>query len=634
MGRSWFDSPNNPSRRSSARELHEVERRLLLIGWNDTAVDYPRGCCAHEIFAEQASRTPDAPAVIHGHRQLSYRELDSRANQVAHYLRKRGVGPEVVVGLCIERSLDMIVGLIGILKAGGAYLPLDPEYPHERLAYMLRDSDVSLVLASAGTAETLGKYNVSVVSIDADQAAIAVQRTSAPKSRVAADNLAYVMYTSGSTGSPKGIAVVHYNISRLVKGANYVKIESSDVFLQLAPLVFDAATFEIWGALLNGARLVLYPDQFVDFARLQRIIADTGVSILWLTAGLFHRIVDQCLHILTPVNQLLAGGDALSVPHVKRVLERLDQCQLINGYGPTECTTFSVCWRVLDHSSIGMTVPIGSPVSNAKVYVLDRELEPVPVGVPGELYIGGDGLSRGYINRPGLTAERFIANPFGQPGSRLYRTGDLVRYLADGKLEYLGRLDRQLKVRGFRIEPGEIEAALLSNPNVRQAVVVAQPAAIGDKRLIAYVVGDSGALPEADQLRAYLKANLPEYMVPAAFVALDELPLTPNGKVDRSSLPPPEWLPARLRNPGTPRTPIETAVAEIWSEFLKIEPIRIHDDFFELGGTASVFHCTVTRISERFGIDLDSSAAGHKATVASLVNRIRCTLSMAKTGRS
>jgi acyl-coenzyme A synthetase/AMP-(fatty) acid ligase len=321
----------------------------------------------------------------------------------------------------------------------------------------------------------------------------------------------------------------------------------------------------------------------------------------------------------------LAGGDALSVPHVKQVLERFDRCQLINGYGPTECTTFSVCWRVFGQSSIGMTVPIGRPVSNEQVYVLDRELEPVPVGVPGELYIGGDGLSRGYVNRPGLTAERFIANPFGKPGSRLYRTGDLVRYLPDGNLEYLGRLDRQLKVRGFRIEPGEIEAALLSHPDVRQAVVVAQPAAIGDKRLIAYVVGDSGLLPEEDQLCEYLKASLPEYMLPAAFVALDELPLTPNGKVDRSSLPLPEWRPARLRVPGTPRTPLERAVAEIWSEFLKIEAIRIHDDFFELGGTTLMFHETVTRIGERFGIDLDGCTA-QKATIAVLVNRVRCSL--------
>ena len=482
---------------------------------------------------------------------------------------------------------------------------------------------MSLVLASAATASSFAEHGVGLVQLDADRAAIAQQPVSAPESRAAADNLVYLMYTSGTTGTPKGIAVVHYNVSRLVKGANYVDIQPSDVFLQLAPLSFDAATFEIWGALLNGAKLVLYPDGLLDFTILKRIIQDNGVSILWLTAGLFHQIVDQCLPILAPISQLLAGGDALSAPHVKLAIERLDGCQVINGYGPTECTTFSVCCRVAGAASIGPSVPIGRPVSNAQAYVLDPELDPVPAGAPGELYIGGDGLARGYFDRPGLTSERFVANPFGPPGSRLYRTGDLVRYSADGNLEYLGRLDRQLKVHGFRIEPAEIEAALLSHPDIRQAVVVAQPEPAGDKRLIAYVVGDSGLVPEEDRLRAYLRVRLPGYMVPAAFVALDELPLTPNGKVDRAALPPPQWRPARLRRPGMPRTPIERAVAEIWSEALQLDSIRVADTFFELGGTGPALAEVLKSISKRFGIVLDGCASSRDVTVSGLVNLVR-----------
>ena len=460
-----------------------------------------------------------------------------------------------MVGLAVERSPDVVIGLLGVLKAGGAYLPLDPAYPRERLAHMLRDAGARLVLVSAATSAAFAGQEAKLLQLGADEPSLSKGAAAPPESGVRAENLAYVMYTSGSTGLPKGIAVVHYNVSRLVIGANYVDIRASDVFLQLAPLAFDAATFEIWGALLNGATLALYPGGIVDFARLGEVIAEEGVSVLWLTAGLFHRIIDECPAILAPVKQLLAGGDALSAPHVRRAIELLPGCRVINGYGPTECTTFSVCRRLTAADAAGATVPIGRPVSNAQAYVLGADLELLPIGAAGELCIGGDGLARGYLNNPALTAERFVENPFGPPSSRLYRTGDLVRYRPDGVLEFLGRLDRQIKIRGYRIEPGEIETALLSYPAVRQALVVARADGAGDKRLIAYLVGDSGAVPEPDGLLAELKTRLPAYMAPAAVVMLDALPLTSNGKVDHEALPPPEFLPARRRRPGCAADP-------------------------------------------------------------------------------
>ena len=608
---------------ASAR-MSDAQRHRLLVEWNDTRAEYPRDRCVHEIFAAQAEETPDAIAVTSADEKLTYRELDRRSDQLAHHLRAQRVGPEVVVGLCAGRSPEMIVALLAILKAGGAYLPLDPSYPQERLEFMLENAGAKLVLTHGGDAGSRLHANAQVMRLE-EMHQIAKQPQTTPVSGGSSDNLAYVMYTSGSTGKPKAVAVVHYNISRLVKGANYVDITARDVFLQLAPLSFDASTFEIWGALLNGANLVLYPDGLVDLARLKTIIADNGVSILWLTAGLFNRIVDEDISALAPVKQLLAGGDALSVAHVKKVLDRLFSCQVINGYGPTECTTFSVCFRVPGASAIETSVPIGRPVSNAQAYVLDSELKLVPIGTVGELFIGGDGLARGYFNFPDLTAERFISNPFGAAGTRLYRTGDRVRHLPDGNLEFLGRIDRQMKVRGYRIEPGEIEAMLLTHPGLRQTVVIASEDALGDKRLIAYLTGDSGNVPETAELRVYLKTKLPDYMIPSAFVVLDELPLTPNGKIDRVALPPPEWRSIRNVKRALPRTPIEKAVAQIWSDALETSEVGIHDDFASLGGTPQQFAHALAKIHERFSVPTMTVEIGN-ATVASLVNYIRTKL--------
>jgi amino acid adenylation domain-containing protein len=537
IGKAPGDSRAHRSDRSSPK-LDAAQRRQLLVEWNNTTTDFPKQLCVHELFEEQAVRNSKSVAVINGVECLTYEELDRRANQVGHYLRILGVGPEVAVGICTERSLEMIIGLLGILKAGGAYLPLDASYPQERLAYMLKDAGSSFVLTWGGATQAFGSFEVHVIRLDADWEAIAKQPETPPVSRVTSENLAYTMYTSGSAGRPKAVGIVHSNVARLVRNTNYVHIASDDVFLQLAPVTFDAATFEIWGALLNGAKLVLYPpERIVDLAKLKNLIRETGVSILWLTAGLFHRIVDEDVLLFSPIKQLLTGGDVVSAPHVKRVLEVVRGCCVINGYGPTECATFSVCQRVSDAGSVKTSVPIGRPVSNTVAYVLDSDLELVPVGTTGELYLGGEGLGRGYFRHPELTAESFIPNPFGASGSRIYRTGDLVRYCQDGTLEFVGRLDFQVKVSGYRVELEEIEKALLCEADVHQAVVVAQMDSNGDKRLVAYVVSEGKSALDVKRLRNKLKHHLPDYMLPSSFVALGALPLTPNGKVDRNALP-------------------------------------------------------------------------------------------------
>jgi aspartate racemase len=600
-------------------ELDEQQRRQLLIEWNHTASDFPKDRCIHELFAEQVSRSPGAVAVVIGDECLTYQELDRRANQLAHHLQALGVGPEVVVGLCIERSLEMIVGLLGISKAGGAYLPLDANYPCERVAYMLKDTRAPLILTWAGATAVFASQTVKLLRLDQDWEEIAKQPEVAPVSRATSENLVYVIYTSGSSGKPKGVGVVHYNVVRLVKNTNYVQISQKDVFLQLAPVTFDAATFEIWGALLNGAKLVLYPpDRMVDLIKLKRLIQESGISILWLTSGLFHRIVDEDLLLLAPIKQLLAGGDVVSAPHVKQVLEHIRTCQIINGYGPTECTTFSVCFRVSSSLSLETTVPIGRPVSNALVYVLDADLELVPVGIVGELYIGGAGLARGYFNRPSLTAESFLPNPFGAPGTRLYRTGDVVRFSDDGKLEFAGRMDFQVKVRGYRIELEEVEASLLLDQTIRQAVVTALEDAQGDKRLVAYVVCDD-PVPDLKRLREHLKPHLPDYMIPSALVVLKALPLTPNGKVDRKALPIPEWHSDQLAS----QLPVEKAIAEIWAQVLGTSEIGSQDDFFDLGGTSLGLISVVMKMSERFALPLDTSIVTQGATVSALAQAVK-----------
>ncbi len=453
---------------------------------------YPLERCIHELFEEQVRRTPDAVAVVFENQQLTYRELNCRANQLGHYLQSLGVGPEVLVGICVERSLEMIVGLLGILKAGGAYLPLDFAYPQERLSFMLDESGVRVLLTQAHLREHLSAHRGETVALDDEPTTIVNEADEDPSTQTTPENLAYVMYTSGSTGKPKGVCVRHRGVIRLVTDTNYASFDSDEVFLQFAPLSFDASTFEIWGALLNGARLVLMPPGSASLAELGATVKQNRVTTLWLTAGLFHQMAEEELESLSGLHQLLAGGDVLSVLSVEKIARDLGDCQLINGYGPTENTTFTCCYRVKTGEHFDNGVPIGFPISNTAVYILDEEMRPVSPGEQGELYCAGDGLARGYLNDAALTAERFVPNSFTiDAGGRLYRTGDIVRQLTDGTIEFIGRLDQQVKIRGHRIELGEIEAALAQHPAVRESVVVTRDDAPGGKRLVAYVVHES-----------------------------------------------------------------------------------------------------------------------------------------------
>jgi len=605
------------------RLLSEEERRLQLVEWNDTFRDYERERCVHELFEAQVERTSQALGLVFGGEELSYRELNRRANQLAHYLKRKGVGPESVVGVLMDRSSEMIISLLAILKAGGAYLPLDPEYPAARLRMMLEDSGAALLITRSALAERVLANVVTVVCLEDERESIAAESDENLTCTTTAENLIYVMYTSGSTGRPKGVAVTHRSVMRLVKGANYVELGPEQVLLQLAPTTFDAATFEIWGALLNGARLVIAPPGPLSLEEIGRTVRESGVTTLWLTAGLFHQMVDQRAEDLSGVRQLLAGGDVLSPRHVRTVLEACESNVLVNGYGPTENTTFTACHRITNSTQIGETVSIGRPISNTQIYILDEGMRPAPVGVVGELYTGGNGLARGYLRGASLTAERFVPNPFSELSGRLYRTGDLARYMEDGRIEFLGRMDEQVKVRGFRIEPGEIEAAVIECEGVRECVALVREAR-GEKLLVAYVVAESAEPPRSSELRASLRERLPDYMVPSTFVMLDEMPLTPNGKVDRRALPALDGSRPELESRYVePRTSLEKLLAEMWQDVLEIEAVGIHDDFFELGGTSLRVVVFVNKLQQRLGVHVPVKTLFSGPNVAALAEYLK-----------
>ena len=593
------------------------ERTELIRDWNANSTAYPDHHAVAELFEEQVARNPDAVALIFEGTQLSYRELNEQANRLAHHLIARGVGPDVLVALCLNRSSELIVALLAILKAGGAYVPLDPDYPKERLSFMLEDGRVSIVITTSALSPALPELSAERVLLYQAES-FRVYPSANPLQRAGTDNLAYVIYTSGSTGTPKGVTISHRGVIRLVKNTNYADFNSTDIFLQFAPVSFDASTFEIWGALLNGARLVIIPSHRAALEDLADTLIRERVTTLWLTASLFHLMVDQHLDALIQLRQLLAGGDVLSVAHVEKFLAATPACLLINGYGPTENTTFTCCYSIPQDAKIAWSVPIGRPIANTQVYILDPHLNPVPIGIPGELHIGGAGLARGYLNRPELTTEKFIANPFSdEPGARVYKTGDLARYLPDGNIEFLGRLDTQVKVRGFRIELGEIETVLNQHPGVKVCAVLAREDAPGDKRLVAYVVGHKAPAP--GELRNFLREKLPEYMLPTSFIMLDHLPLTPNGKLDRKALPTPEdSRPDLDALYVAPRTPTEETLAVIWAEVLKLENIGIHDNFFDLGGHSLLATQVISRIRKTFNIQLPLRSLFEMPTVEAL----------------
>ncbi len=603
--------------------LTESERHQVLVSWNQTTRPFPGESSVPELFEQQVELRPDAVALSGGGRQLSYRELNEQANRLAHHLRGLGVGPEVLVGICLERSADLVVALLATLKAGGAYVPLDPGYPRDRLAFMLEDTAAPVLITDSELQRALPHFDGAVVRLDADADAIAAEPADNPTAGARSDSLAYVMYTSGSTGTPKGAMIEHRAISRLVRGAEYIDFGPDEVFLQLAPVSFDASTLEIWGALLNGARLAIFPPEPPTAEGLAEVIRTEGVTTLWLTAALFHHVAAEAPATFSGLRQLLSGGDVLAVEHVKAAVTALDGGRFVNGYGPTETTTFACCYQVTETTELGDSLPIGSPITNTEVYILDARRQPVPIGVAGELYIGGPGVARGYFNRPELTVERFVPHPFSdRPGARLYRTGDRARHRHDGTIDFLGRFDDQVKIRGFRVEPGEVEAALLRHPEVREAAVVARRAPDGDQRLIAYTVG-AGSTATTSELRAHLAGSLPDHMIPAAFVSLEELPRTPEGKLDRRALPEPSGeRPELEQGYVAPQSPLEDRLATLYAELLGLERVGRNDDFFELGGHSLLAVRLFSAIDRKLGVKLPLAVLFEGATVAELAAAI------------
>ncbi len=623
FSRALIEIAENPERKvSEFFVLTPEEQQQLLFDWTNTTTSYPKNSSINREFELQAERTPQATALVFGDREMTYEELNRRANQLAHHLASLGAGPEVPVALFMERSLEMVVALLAVLKAGSYYVPLDRDYPMDRLLFMLDDSAVPLVLTQSSVSHLLPSHWSQVIELDTDWDSIAAESEANFSGKAAAENLAYVMYTSGSTGEPKGVAVPHRGVLRLVKETNYAKFGTDQVFLQMAPITFDASTFEIWGSLLNGGRLVIMPPENGSLQDLGAALQRYGVTTLWLTAGLFHLMVNERPGDLEGLQQLLAGGDVLSAPHVQSILGRL-QGRVINGYGPTENTTFTCCYPMSRDEQLGAVVPIGYPISNTQVYLLNGELEPVPVGANGELYTGGDGLARGYHNRPDLTAERFIPHPFGKPGERLYSTGDLARYLPDGRIEFLGRLDHQVKVRGFRIELDEIEVVLGTHPAVRQCVVLARDDSGREKQLVAYVVLNEEQELTAAEMRSYLGEQLPEYMIPPQLVVLDAFPLTANGKVNRQALPAPNEVQAASKKEFVaPQTDVEKTLAEVWQQVLGVERVSVNDNFFDLGGD-SIRSIQVHAQAEKRGYEFSVRQIFQHQTIAELARETK-----------
>jgi amino acid adenylation domain-containing protein len=604
--------------------LAPAERERIVAEWSGGRGDLPRAATVPELFAEQAARAPDAVALTWGPRSLTYAELDRRSDALARRLAPLGVHPGARVGLCVERSPEMVVGMLGILKAGGAYVPLDPRYPAGRLAWMLADAGVRVLLTQDGLRGRFPEFAGAVVLVgdDADPddgSALPHSRTLALPHPPSPDDPAYVIYTSGSTGTPKGSVVPHRAVPGFFSGVDYARFDRSTVTLQHTSLSWDIPALELWAPLLSGGRCVLLQGEAGDPALLGKQLREHGVNTLWLTAAYFNLVVDSCPEVLEAVEQVITGGEALSAPHVRRALELRPGLRLANGYGPSETNVFAACWTVPADFD-GDVVPIGRPVGDRRVYLLERGMEPVPAGVPGELCVGGPGVALGYLGRPEPTAASFVPDPFsGEPGARLYRTGDRARWRADGTLEFMGRTDFQAKIRGFRVEPGEVEAVLAAHPGVAGAAVTVREDAPGERRLVAYVVPAEEEPASPAALREHLRERLPEHMVPAAVVQLDALPLTATGKLDRRALPAPE---VEAEGYAAPRTPTEQLLAGIWAEVLGRDRVGIHDDFFELGGHSLLATRVVSRVRPAFGVEVPLRAIFEAPTVAGLAARV------------
>nr|QDA77045.1 polyketide synthase/nonribosomal peptide synthetase [Jahnella sp. MSr9139] len=610
-----LDAVAHPDKRLSELSLLTEAERTELAAWNDTAAEYPADRCIHELFEAQVERTPDAVAVVFEGQELTYAELDRRANQLAHHLRSLGVGPEALVGLCVERSPETVVGIWGILKAGGAYVPLDPTYPKERLAFMIKDARVSVLVTREHLLEVLPTESTRALCLDTSSALIAAEDTKSPASGAKPHHLAYVIYTSGSTGQPKGVMVEHGGVCNLAEAQRRAfDVRPGSRVLQFSRSSFDASISEVGMTLTGGGTLCLAPQEaLLPGADLAETLRSLRIDVATLPPSALAVLPEEPTE---GMGTLIVAGEACPAALVNRWARGR---RLFNAYGPTEVT---VCATIAECRDDGGAPSIGRPLDNTRVYVVDRHAQPVPTGVPGELYIGGVGVARGYLGRPALTAERFVPDPLsGVPGARMYRTGDLARWKGDGELEFLGRIDDQVKIRGFRVEPGEIEAVLSSHAWVRACVVVAREDEPGDKRLVAYVVPGEGE-PEPGALREHLRARLPEYMVPSVFVRLEALPLTPNGKVDRQALPAPGGTRELERSYVGPRTPTERALVGIWKALLGVEPVGVTDDFFALGGHSLLAVRLMAAVKESLGWSPPMASLFERPTVEALAAQV------------
>ena len=601
--------------------LTDAERHQLAVEWNDTGMDYARNRCVHQVFEAQAARTPNATAVVFGDQRLTYGELNRRANQLANHLIKLGATPDGLVGICVERCAEMVVGLLGILKAGSAYVPLDPAYPRDRIAFMLEDAEVPLLVTQAPLTANLPRLSSRVVLLDADWKEIAEQSDKSPSLGLDPENRAYVIYTSGSTGKPKGVEIPHRAVVNfLTTMAEQPGMTASDRLLAVTTLCFDIAGLEMYLPLTQGALVeIVSREAASDGHQLLARLTGSGTTVMQATPATWRMLLEAGW-TGDPRLKILIGGEAVSQKLASQLVQK--SSSVWNVYGPTETTIWSTTSQLDGESA----VTIGRPIGNTEIFILDKLLQPVPIGVAGELHIGGDGLARGYLKRPELTAEKFIAHPLRSDSkARLYKTGDLVRYLPNGNIEFLGRIDHQVKIRGFRIELGEIEAVLRQHPAIGETVVVAREDVPGDRRVVAYFVAVPQTAPTVAELRTFLKEKLPEYMLPSVFAALKSMPLTPNGKVDRRALPAPEQ--SDLAPPAeqfvAPRDEAETKLVKIWEDLLGVRPIGVRHDFFELGGHSLLAARMMTQISRQFGANVPIATLFQARTVEQLARTIR-----------
>ncbi|MGJ5631992.1 amino acid adenylation domain-containing protein [Nostoc sp. CALU 1950] len=602
--------------------LSATEEEQLILLENQKLTNSINYKCIHILFEEQVEKSPNALAIVYKQQYLTYRELNNRANQLAHYLQALGVKPEVRVGICVERSLEMVIGILAILKAGGAYIPLDPDYPPERLAFMIEDVQTSILLTQNHLQNRLPIHNQTVVNLDSDWEIIAQYSENNLLSEVNPENLAYIIYTSGSTGTPKGTEVTHRSIIGFMFGVDYIHLDAEQIWLQHSSISWDALTLELWPPLLYGGCCVLYPERIPTPENLSRIIQEQRVNTLFLTTALFNLMIDKMPQGLSDIKQLLFGGESVSVPHVRRALELLPRTQLIHAYGPSECTVFTCCYPIPKQLAENVhSIPIGKSIGDRTVYILDKDLHRVTIGVTGELYVGGASVARGYLNQPRLTSEKFICNPFIE-GDKLYKTGDLARRLPDGNIEFIGRIDTQVKIRGFRIELAEIEAILIQHSDIQQVLVMVREDEPGNKYLVAYLVTKDNQLTPSI-LQNFLKKKLPDYIIPATFVFLEAFPLTPNGKIDRRALPAPDTSQRNLEvDFVAPRTPTEQELATIWAEVLKVKQVGIHDNFFELGGHSLLATQVISRLREAFSLDFSLRYLFENPTIAELAQKV------------